>query len=59
MKRLEGKQPGSAARLRASGEAVARLFAAEGARVAVVGRRHQLALKIVDEIGKGGGKRSA
>lgn len=38
------------------GEAVARLFAAEGARVAVVGRRQQLAKTIADEIVEDGGE---
>jgi NAD(P)-dependent dehydrogenase (short-subunit alcohol dehydrogenase family) len=38
------------------GEATARLFAAEGAYVAVVGRRQQLARRIVDEIIREGGK---
>jgi NAD(P)-dependent dehydrogenase (short-subunit alcohol dehydrogenase family) len=37
------------------GEATARLFAAEGAQVAVVGRRHRLARTIADEIIRGGG----
>ena len=38
------------------GEATARLFAAEGACVAVVGRREKLARRIVDEIIRQGGK---
>ena len=38
------------------GEAVARLFAAEGAQVAVVGRRHKLARGIAEEIVRDGGE---
>ena len=56
MKRLEGKTAWISGATSGIGEAVARLFASEGARVAVVGRRHGLAMKIVDEIGKGGGE---
>jgi len=56
MKRLDGKTAWISGATSGIGEATARLFASEGARVAVVGRRQGLALKIADEIGKSGGE---
>ncbi len=54
--RLKGKVAWISGATSGIGEAVARLFAQEGARVSVVGRRHGLTQKIADEIGKNGGE---
>src|SRR5580698_10190023 len=55
-KRLTGRVAWVSGATSGIGEGVARLFAAEGARVAVVGRRHQLARSIAEEIVAAGGE---
>ena len=56
MNRLNGKKVVVTGATSGIGEAIAKLFASEGAFVALVGRRVDKALRIVSEIEKAGGK---
>lgn len=56
MQQLKGKVAWISGATSGIGEATARLFASEGARVAVVGRRQALAMEIAEEICKNGGE---